>query len=143
MVESPEGEVLYDDVVVLSEVLENPPFQRPFGSFRIPESGVTVYLVGRAIDGSDPSFNLGEIGLKLYGDDSAGTFVIDRLQVGTTKKLEGLRFTYVEERQFSRVGGEQGPQQRAHLDRIRVAHSGFVRGAVLSPPSDVGNGPGR
>jgi len=101
MVASPEGEVLYDDVVVLSGVLENPPLQRPFGSFMIPESGATVYLVGQAIDGYDPSFNLGEIGLKLYGDDSSGTFVIDRLQVGTTKELDGLRFTYVEERQFS------------------------------------------
>jgi cytochrome c biogenesis protein len=109
MVESPEGAVLYDDVVALSDVLDDPPLQRPFGSFRIPESGVTVYVVGPAIDGSDPSFNTGEIGLKLYGDDSAGTFVTDRLQVSTTKELDGLRFTYVEERQFSGLEVSQDP----------------------------------
>jgi cytochrome c biogenesis protein len=109
MVESPEGAVLYDDVVALSDVLEDPPLQRPFGTFRIPERGVTVYLVGPAIDGSDPSFNQGEIGLKLYGDDSAGTFVTDRVQVSTTKELDGLRFTYVEERQFSGLEVSKDP----------------------------------
>jgi cytochrome c biogenesis protein len=109
MVQSPEGAVLYDDVVALSDVLDDPPLQRPFGSFRIPESGVTVYVVGPAIDGSDPSFNTGEIGLKLFSDDSSDTFLTGRLQVGTTGELEGLKFTYVEERQFSGLEVSKDP----------------------------------
>ena len=109
MVENPEGEVLFDDVVALSDVLENPPLQRPFGSFTIPGGGVIVYLVGPALDGPDPSFNAGEIGVKLYSDDSAGMFVTDRLQVGTTRELDGLMFTYAEERQFSGLEVSKDP----------------------------------
>jgi hypothetical protein len=95
--------------VALSEVLDDSPLQRPFGSFRIPGKGATVCLVGPALDGPDPSFNPGEIGLKLYGDDPAGTFVADRLEVGTIRELEGLRFTYVEDRQFTGLEVSKDP----------------------------------
>jgi cytochrome c biogenesis protein len=108
-VESPEGDVLYSDIVALSGVLESPPLERPVGSFTLPDSEATVYLVGPAVDGSDPSFNPGEIGVKLYSGSVSGSFFTDKLQMGVPRELEGLRFTYVEERQFSGLEVSRDP----------------------------------
>jgi cytochrome c biogenesis protein len=100
-VENPEGVVLYDDVVALSGVLESPPLERPVGSFTIPGNGSTVYLIGTALNDTDPSFNSGEIGVKLYRNAATDNFVTDRLELGVTRELGGLRFTYAGERQYS------------------------------------------
>jgi cytochrome c biogenesis protein len=108
-VESSEGDVLYDDVIALSGVLESPPFERPVGSFTLPDSGATVYLIGPAVDSTDPSFNPGEIGVKLYPEGVSGSFFTDELQLGVPRELEGLRFTYVEELQFSGLEVSRDP----------------------------------
>ncbi len=93
------GQVLFSDGVALSWRTTG---DRPMGSFLISERGLTAYLVGPASGGGDSVIRAGELRLEIYRSGAEGRpIVMETLQQGEPKVVEGLTFTFLRERQFS------------------------------------------
>ncbi len=93
------GQVLFSDGVALSWRTTG---DRPMGSFTIPEWDLTAYLVGPASGRGDAAIKAGELRLELYRGSAEGRpIVLEKLQQGQPKAVEGLPFTFLRERQFS------------------------------------------
>jgi cytochrome c biogenesis protein len=96
-----KGNELFKGNIALSGILENHPYQRPSGGFRLTQKMYSIFLVGRATNIDDPVLRLGQIGLEVYNDNSAQPIASSKIDKGIPFKTEDLEFTYIEDSQFS------------------------------------------
>jgi cytochrome c biogenesis protein len=96
-----EGEVLFHGCVALPRRIENRPFEHPLGSFTLPSQGLTVYVVGPALDTLDPLIGGGQVGVGLYRNHSTVPIAWAKLSRGEPCELEGLEFMFLLEGEYS------------------------------------------
>ncbi|MFC2017266.1 cytochrome c biogenesis protein ResB [Chloroflexota bacterium] len=96
-----EGEMLYHGGVALPMRLKDGPLQYPLGSFNIPEAGLTIYVVGPAVNASDARVEESQIDLGIYRDNSADPVAWIRLNQRERYELEGMEFSFLRDGKYS------------------------------------------
>ena len=96
-----QGRVIFNDGVALGWVAGKKPFQRPIGSFKLPNSDIEAYVVGQAQGYYDPLLKAGQVRLELYRTGSRTPLVMQTLDQGRPTQVMGYTFTFVREKQFS------------------------------------------
>jgi cytochrome c biogenesis protein len=100
-VQAQDGEVLYQDSLALSGILESSPFQRPTGTFILDSENLVVRVIGPALNLADPFIAQGELGLELYDRETALAVGWTTLERGAPAELGALRFTYLRDAMYS------------------------------------------
>lgn len=94
------GQTVYQDGVALGWVTGEKPFQRATGILKLPEAGLTAYVLAPS-GGFDPLIKPGQMYIDLYRDSDSVRVNRSVLDPGVPVKMEGLEFTFLRERQFS------------------------------------------
>jgi cytochrome c biogenesis protein len=100
-VRDPGGRVIFDDAVALNMVSGKEPSQHPIGTFRLPDSTIEVWVVGRVQSYTDPLLKAGQVRLELYRTGSRTPLVLQTIDQGKPEPLLNHTFTFVREKQFS------------------------------------------
>jgi cytochrome c biogenesis protein len=87
--------------VALTGIMNAEPYQRPFGLLDLPVTGLTAFLVAPAINIYDPILKNGQIGIEIYEDGAAVPSDWSILNIGESKEVRGMEFTYTSEASFS------------------------------------------
>lgn len=127
MVRNQEGETLFNDSVALGWVSGTKPYKRPTGTFSVPGTGITAYVIGPAQGYYDPLIQAGQQRVEVYRNGSQVPVAAANLEIGVPKTLAGMEFTFVRERQFS--GFQVGRDPTNML--IWIAAAIFVLGLVM------------
>ncbi|MBI4336299.1 MAG: cytochrome c biogenesis protein ResB [Chloroflexi bacterium] len=120
------GKLLFNDGVALGWLSGQEPYKRPTGMFSVPVTGLTAYVVGPAKGYSDPMVQPGQVLMEVYSGSSKPV-AVGALQQGVPKKMAGLEFTFVRERQFSGFQVSRDPGNAL----IWTASSLFVLGVGM------------
>jgi cytochrome c biogenesis protein ResB len=100
-VQAQDGEVLFQDSLALSGILESSPFQRPTGTFILDSENLVVRVIGAAANLADPFIAQGELGLELDDRETALAVGWTTLERGAPAELGGLQFTYLRDAMYS------------------------------------------
>lgn len=124
-VKSPTGEVLLNDVVLMTQVLQSRVARRNAGEFQLPQLGLTGRFISSATNTFDPMIGEGELGVELSQGGRA--IALDKMVKGTPHKVVGLEFTYLDDAQYSGFQVSRDPGNAL----IWIASSLFIIGIGL------------
>ena len=124
-VKDESGAVVYSEGVPLA--WQTREGSRPVGSFDVPESSRTVYVIGPISGENDPLVPAGEMRVEVYRKDSGSLVAVENVTQGTPEDVGGLNVTFVRETRFTGLKVVKDPG--ANL--IWVASTLMVIGLVM------------
>jgi cytochrome c biogenesis protein len=107
-VSGPDGSILFEGSIPLPEYRITSSYQRPQGGFKLDSTDYFVVILGRAVNGDDPSISNNEIGLELYGKDMVPV-TWAKLVKGKTQEIEGIEFTFTDNAKYSGLQVSRDP----------------------------------
>lgn len=87
--------------VALVGTIKDQAVIRPVGRLVLPETGLTAYVIGPAVNNTDPVIGPNQVGIELYQDNMTAPSSWLLLDSGTGSENSGLTFSYTEQSYFS------------------------------------------